>query len=289
MSRPISCPIARDARLFKTLAQARVGQRGWPLPQVLTYQAQARSAYASGDTITFTGAWRPGASATSGTFGIDVDGTWCFGRATITCVAAASLVDNTDLFNLVDQGGVSRQFYYDKTGPGGGTGTAIDISGATTDAQVATATAAAINASGWFTASANAAVVTVKQLTRGATGNRTNTETVANAGFAVTNFTGGADTSAGYEGVIDLSGASAAADVALAIRNGASSRLGQLGNGVVVGDTIYWLPDDPCIRATITQTGTGGIIGRALSRVDAWTRLVPMRSRRMGGFGLIYS
>lgn len=114
--------------------------------------------------------------------------------ALITCVAKASLLD-TDFFTISDGTHANVRFEYDTAGDGASSGNAINVSTDTTAAQVATRTAAAINAVGagllvLATANANGTVSLVHD-NYGSLGNDDLAETVANAGFTVTSLTGG--------------------------------------------------------------------------------------------------
>lgn len=128
---------------------------------------------------------------------------------TITCIAQASLVDGETVV-LTNADGTVYTFHINQTGgytPGGGYDAEnldVDISGDTTDADVATTLAGVIDGTGGMVAPAPAAaVIAVDQSDPGVGGNVTITETVTNVGFVVTGFAGGqdADVSAGVIGV----------------------------------------------------------------------------------------
>lgn len=116
---------------------------------------------------------------------------------TITCVAKANLVD-TETVTLVNAAGTTYIFEFDTDG-GGATEIQVDVSGDVTADDVAATLAGVIDGTGGLTAAANAAVVTVTQSDPGVGGNVAITETVADAGFLVSGFSGGqdADVSAG--------------------------------------------------------------------------------------------
>jgi hypothetical protein len=122
----------------------------------------------------------------------------CAARGTITCVSTANLVDN-DRFTLND--GVHAPVVFEYHATGGFVAVAgrvpIDVSAGLTNAQVATATAAAINAVGLgLLILAEIPVVNVFALecmTKGAVGNIAITENVAHANFTVTGMSGGLD------------------------------------------------------------------------------------------------
>jgi hypothetical protein len=115
--------------------------------------------------------------------------------ATMVCVPFADLVDNTDTFTLVDAAAADRVFYFDTNGAGGGTGTAINVSAATTDEEVAAITRTALLAAGFGVVRTGASLA-ITTTGPGTDGNRVNTEAVANAGFTLTNFAGGTNSAA---------------------------------------------------------------------------------------------
>lgn len=119
-----------------------------------------------------------------------------FASAAMACIAKADLIDNTDTFTLVDHLAANHVFYYDVNGAGGGTGTAIDVSTATTSREVALLTANVVAADGFGVVDDGAHTLTISQSAPGTIGNRTNTEAVSNAGFTLANFTGGSSTAA---------------------------------------------------------------------------------------------
>ena len=124
---------------------------------------------------------------------------------TITCVVQANIIDGQTVV-LTDPGGVAHTFEFDQTGtntPGAGN-VEVDISGDTTDVQVAITLASVIDAQAEFNAPVpSTAVVAVSQADPGLLGNVTITETVVDAGFLVSGFSGGTDASAAA-GVIGL-------------------------------------------------------------------------------------
>jgi hypothetical protein len=124
---------------------------------------------------------------------------------TITCVAKANLVDG-DKVTLTNSAGYATTYEFKVTSSYVVTAGNVEVdisSGVTTAAEVATALARVIvlptpaqvsifGGSG-YDAAAAAAVVTVTQSAVGTAGNTTIVEAVADAGFTVTNFTGGVD------------------------------------------------------------------------------------------------
>lgn len=127
-------------------------------------------------------------------------GTWTWtasvqANGSITCVAKADLIDGeTVVLTKADTGGTVVTFEFDVTGDGVVLGNIpVDVSAAVSANDVAVALAAAIDA-GHFTAPVpGGAVVAVTQLGHGTPGDVAITETVADAGFTVTGFTGGID------------------------------------------------------------------------------------------------
>lgn len=107
----------------------------------------------------------------------------------ITCVAVASLIDG----ETVTINGTVYEF--DVAGNGvAGANEVVDVSTLTTDLEVADALTTAINGVGAVDAVDNLdGTISLTHLTTGAAGNVTITETVADAGFLVSGFTGGAD------------------------------------------------------------------------------------------------
>lgn len=168
------------------------------------------AAFATG-SITFTGDTQPGEGATV-TIGDDLqDVTFEFrddevaATATITCVAFAELTTG-DYILITEPDGTTHAFWFDLTGsdviPGGAAAAdneyVVDVSGDTTDAQVATTLAGVIDtaAIGLGAASADE-VVTLTVDEAGDAGNDWQlAEFVDAAGFEVTAFTGGDDNEA---------------------------------------------------------------------------------------------
>jgi hypothetical protein len=117
----------------------------------------------------------------------------------ITTIAVASLVDG-ETFTLDDGVNPARVFELDVTGDGVTAGrVAVDVSGDTTADNVRDTIISVINAQNrsFFAQTASnggAATVTLTQDLVGTPGNTTQSETVTNAGFVVTNMTTGADT-----------------------------------------------------------------------------------------------
>jgi len=113
----------------------------------------------------------------------------------ITTVATASLVDG-ETFTL-DDGVTAVTFEFDKTPDGVTPGNvAIDISALTTADEVRDAIIGAIQGTGGFgitAADGGAATVSLTHIAGGTIGNTTSADTVANAGFIVTNMAGGLD------------------------------------------------------------------------------------------------
>ena len=118
---------------------------------------------------------------------------------TIVAVAVANLID-TETFTLDDGVNAAQEFEFDVAGGGiAGAGVAVDVSGVTTDIEVATAMVSAINGVGAglaLTASnagGTSATVTIVNDVAGSFGNVTTwADTVANVGFIVTQPTSGA-------------------------------------------------------------------------------------------------
>jgi len=173
------------------------------------------------------------------------------GRAastTMTCPAKAALVDNTDTFSLTDAElptPNSVSFYFDVNGAGGGTGTAIDVSGATTAAEVAALVVAAIEASALEITPIDGEDGTIEltQNTAGTQGDGCVTEAVADAGFLLPAFASGT-TETGT--ACDISGATTAANVAAAL----ASTLGTLLNNATYACTVAGASD----AVTVTPT-----------------------------------
>lgn len=118
-------------------------------------------------------------------------------KGTITTVAVANLVD-TEIVTISD-GQVAKVFEFDVNGTGVTAGRVqVNVSTDTTAAHVRDRFITAINATtsgAWtITAAIGAADgIALKNTTPGTAGNVTITEGVADAGFAVTGMTGGAD------------------------------------------------------------------------------------------------
>lgn len=115
--------------------------------------------------------------------------------ATMVCVPFADLVDATDTFTLVDAAGGEHVFYYDTDGDADGTGTAIDVSEATTDEEVAAITRTSLLAAG-FGVVRTGASLEITTTGPGTAGNQTNTEAVAYAAFTLSDFAGGTNSAA---------------------------------------------------------------------------------------------
>lgn len=111
---------------------------------------------------------------------------------TITCVAKASMAD-TDYITIPDGYNPPVVYEFDEQGDGVTAGRVqVNISGATSDEDVATILKAAIEANQpLFTVEQAAGVLTLTHKAPGAAGNVTITENVANAGFLVTGMSGG--------------------------------------------------------------------------------------------------
>jgi hypothetical protein len=114
----------------------------------------------------------------------------------ITTVAKADLIDGETVV-LISAAGATITFHFDVSGtyiPGGGydaSNIRVDVSSDTTADDVATTLAAAIDGT-VFTAPAPAAnILIVTQTAAGTDGNTTMVDTVANAGFLATGFSGG--------------------------------------------------------------------------------------------------
>jgi hypothetical protein len=118
-----------------------------------------------------------------------------YATGSIVAVAKANLLD-AETFTLSD-GYDSETFEFDVDDDGvTGGNVEVDVVADTTDIQVATRMVSAINGTSLYITAANSggtsATVTLTQDRGGTRGNTTITETVANAGFVATSFTGGA-------------------------------------------------------------------------------------------------
>jgi len=124
----------------------------------------------------------------------------------ITAIAGASIVD-TETFTITNAAGVAKVFEFDSGGGVTGANVAVAFTGGDSAATVAAAIRAAINGVvgfGVIAAAPVGALVGLTQSDPGVDGNVAITETVANAGFLVSGFTGGTDVAAGVGGVIAL-------------------------------------------------------------------------------------
>ena len=113
----------------------------------------------------------------------------------ITAIAKASLVD-AETFTLNDGTNAATVFEFDTNSSVLGGHVAVDISAATTDADVATAIRSAINGVGAglaITASGTGALVVLTNDAYGVAGNHLVTTTVADAGFLLAGMANGAD------------------------------------------------------------------------------------------------
>jgi len=123
----------------------------------------------------------------------------------ITCGTAASLTSG-DYFTMSTPAGADFYVWYDKNGDGttddpgaSGTGISVDISGAITATEVATATAAAITADANFTATSAGAVVTTINAASGAADKIADN----NTDFTIaTTIRGGLDTAHPLQGLL---------------------------------------------------------------------------------------
>lgn len=120
----------------------------------------------------------------------------------MTCVAKASIISG-ETFTLDDGFNAATTFDFDTTGAHAPAGSNIDldISAATTATEVRDLVVTAINAQGatlriFATASSTADIILTNTV-QGEIGNTTQSETVANAGFLISNMVGGADPEAG--------------------------------------------------------------------------------------------
>lgn len=112
-------------------------------------------------------------------------------QAILTCLAGGDII-NDEGFTLTNGAGTGIVFKYNVDGGGvSGEDVAIAINSTDTPTQVATATATAVNGHASFSATSSAALVTAVQLTKGAAGNRANSETITDPDFLVPDFTGG--------------------------------------------------------------------------------------------------
>jgi hypothetical protein len=225
-------------------------------------------------------------------------------EATITCIAQADMVDGQTL-TLIDAEGTEVVFEFDVNG----TGVAyphvqVDISGETTDAEVAIVLAAAINGSVLeITATPATADVELVQNIRGVEGNTIVSETVADTDFIVTNFTGGqaietftlidaAATTLVFEfdlygdGVtdgrvaVDVSGETTDAEVAAVMRtaiNGAAILITASGadENVVLTQDLKGTAGNTTVTETVANVGftktnfTGGANEETFTLIDA--------------------
>ncbi len=115
--------------------------------------------------------------------------------ATIQCTTKANYTAGfSDFMTIPDGFTVPIRYYFDTIGAGGGTGTQVNISGATTAADVAAILLTAIQATQPYTFTAvntGAGLLTLTHNHQGTGTNATVTENVANAGHTVSGFTGG--------------------------------------------------------------------------------------------------
>lgn len=125
-------------------------------------------------------------------------------KGAITAVPGAQLID-TETFTLINAANVTFVFEFDSAAGVTPPNIPVPFTGVDADTVVAASIQAAINgsASGVIAAAPVGALVNLTQSDPGTAGNNLITETVANAGFLVTGFSGGTD--AGVEaGVIAL-------------------------------------------------------------------------------------
>jgi hypothetical protein len=118
-----------------------------------------------------------------------------YASGSIVAVAKANLSDGETF--VLNDGYSSITFEFDVTGDGvSGGNTAVDVSADTTDIQVASRMVSAINGTALNVTADNtagtSATVDLDQDHGGTRGNTTITETVSDAGFVATSFTGGA-------------------------------------------------------------------------------------------------
>ena len=119
-------------------------------------------------------------------------------EATITVGATtttASFADNISRITLTDAGGTQRQFLVDRDASfTTQSGSAFNVSGAATPANIATGIKNAINGAHSFVATVSDTVVTVTQSAAGVAGNQSNffiDSPGDSAGLTITDFTGG--------------------------------------------------------------------------------------------------
>lgn len=195
----------------------------------------------------------------------------------VTCVAVADLIDG----ETVTIAGKTYEFDVAGNGVGGGN-VAVDVSAVSTAGEVAAVLTLAIYTEGdvgigWDGTSAS---FDLTHLTTGAAGNVTITDTVANVGFVVSGFTGGADGSTtvrlSSSGVPSVTDGAPLAEVVTAAGDIVSitdarrllgldlARLRQTGDetaGTAV-DSIYlpyaWAVDSGEVRARTASTGATG-------------------------------
>lgn len=128
--------------------------------------------------------------------GADAD----FATCTITSTIANN-INNDEGFILVDYAGDVWVFKFNKDGGGTTSGYEIVITTGDSAVVVAAATEAIISGTALFQQSVSGAVITVQQVTKGLLGNRPNRDLVVNAGFVITDFTGGGNVVNPYSGV----------------------------------------------------------------------------------------
>lgn len=193
----------------------------------------------------------------------------------ITCVAKASLIDG----ETVTIGSTVYEFDVDGLGVTGGN-KPVDVSGATTAIEVAAILAASVYLADATTVDNLDGTISLTAPGTGAAGNVTITDTVANVGFLVSGFTGGADGTVtvylGASGAPSLADGAPLATVAVAAGDIVSVtdarrllgldlvRLRQTGDetaGTAV-DRLYlpyaWAVDSGEVRVRTASTGATG-------------------------------
>jgi len=192
----------------------------------------------------------------------------------ITTVAGSALVD-TETFTLNDGVNTPTVFEFDSGGGVTGGHTAVTFTGGMTADQVRDAIISAVNGvttTLLITASSGgAATVTLTHDRKGTVGNRTLSETVADAGFVITNMTGGA----GDKVTLSVS-ASETPTVTAAVNGGTAE-------GAVVAD----LPADVVQVSLVEVSGPDAISPKNLVLIRDAVTGDPISSSNEEVFGLL--
>jgi Ca2+-binding RTX toxin-like protein len=187
--------------------------------------------------------------------------------STLTTVAVANLVDN-DNFTLDDGTNPATTFDYDVSGtatiPGGHV--RINVSGDTTADDVAVTTRAAINGvAGTLAITAGVPVSNVITLTTDASSTLSTTPTnnVADGGFSITAFSGGSLYTAGGATMVDVTGATTAAQVAAVV----NTAINGVAGGLLI--TAANTPGSNLVALINDSTGTAGNVAITETVVNA--------------------